>query len=189
VEQLELLKFAVQVLNRLQISHALVGSFASSAWGESRFTQDIDIVVDLKPDQVEPLCKAFPEPEFYFSQTAAREAVERRSQFNVIHPSSGNKIDFMIAGDTSWAIAQLQRSRQVAVFPDLDVNIAAPEDVILGKLLYYKEGGSEKHLRDIASILKISSELVDFEYVDEFAKQLGVTEPWQAVLQRIGRVG
>ena len=187
MEQSDLLKVAIRNLRLLNVPYAIVGSFASSVWGESRLTQDIDIVVDLKPQQVVSLCDAFPDPEFYVSRTAAEEAVARTGQFNVIHPSSGNKIDFMVAGQTNWAVAQLQRSKCVAIFPDQDAQVAAPEDVILGKLVYYREGGSDKHLRDIAGMLKFSGDMIDRAYVDEFARRLGVVDIWEAVLNSIER--
>ena len=182
VEQPELLKLAIQTLDRLNIPYAIVDSFASGVWGESRFTQDIDLVIDLKPAQVPVLCAAFSAPDFYVSESAAQEAVAHSSQFNVIHPASGNKIDFMIAGPTPWVAAQLQRRKSVPLFPDQNAAVAAPEDVILGKLVYYHEGGSDKHLRDIAGILKVSNDLVDRAYVAQFAAQLGVADIWQAVL-------
>jgi hypothetical protein len=187
VEQSELLKFAIQALDRLGIPYAVVGSFASGVWGESRFTQDIDLLIDLQTAQVLPLCEAFPAPEFYVSETAAQEAVARQGQFNVIHPASGNKIDFMIAGGSSWVRAQLERRKRVPVFPDQEAAVAAPEDVILGKLVYYREGGSDKHLRDIAGILKFSAGLVDPEYVGRFAAQLGVADLWHAVLEKVDK--
>jgi len=185
VEQTDLLRHAVQALQQLGVSHAIVGSFASGAWGESRFTQDIDIVVDLNSQQATELCRTFPREDFYVSESAAQEAVLHQTQFNVIHPTSGNKIDFMIANDSPWAISQLSRSRSIQLFPDLDAQFAAPEDVILGKLIYFREGGSEKHLRDITGILKISSDDVDREYVSRFATQLGVAELWQQILARV----
>jgi hypothetical protein len=185
VEQTDLLKHAIQALQRLGISHAIVGSFASGAWGESRFTQDIDIVVDLNSQQARELCQAFPSDEFYVSESAAQEAVRQQTQFNVIHPGSGNKIDFMIVGDTAWAVAQLQRSRSVRLFPDVDAQFAAPEDVILGKLIYFKDGGSDKHLRDIAGILKISDEMVDRDYITKHARQLQVLDIWQTILEKL----
>ena len=43
----------------------------------------------------------------------------------------------------------------------------APEDLILKKMYFYEEGGSDKHLRDIAGVLKISSERVDRSYINE----------------------
>jgi hypothetical protein len=185
VEQIELLRLATEKLDALNISYAIVGSIASGAWGESRFTQDIDILVDLALDQVDSLCGAFPPPDFYVSEVSAHEAVRRQGQFNVIHPASGNKIDFMIAGRAAWSAAQLQRRRRISLFSDHDVDVATPEDVILGKLLYYRDGGSEKHLRDIAGILKISGDTLDRAYVDQLSNQLGVADIWQVVLSRV----
>ena len=185
MEQSDLLRLAIKNLTQLNVRYAIVDSFASSVWGESRLTQDIDIVVDLKPQHVASICDAFPVPEFYVSQYAVREAVASAGQFNVINPSSGNKIDFMVAGQTAWALAQLQRSKQLSIFPDQVANIAAPEDVILGKLVYYREGGSEKHLRDITGMLKISGGMIDRAYVGQFAQRLGVADMWEAVLNSV----
>lgn len=181
MEQSDLLKYAATQLQRLEIKYAVVGSFASSVWGESRLTQDIDIVVDLKPADIPGICAAFPDPEFYVSPSAAQEAVADSSQFNVINPSSGNKIDFMVSGDEAWVVAQLARAKSLPIFADVEVNVAAPEDVILGKLIYYREGGSEKHLRDIAGILKSSAALVDQQYIGEQARKLCVEDLWEAV--------
>jgi hypothetical protein len=187
VDQPELLKFAIQTLERLNIPYAVVGSFASGVWGESRFTQDIDILIELHARDVQTLCNAFPGSDFYVSQTAANEAVIHHHQFNVIHPASGTKIDFMIAGNTPWVRAQLERRKRVPFFPDRDGAVAAPEDVILGKLVYYREGGSDKHLRDIMGILKFSGDLVDREYVARFAAQLGVADTWNAILSKLSQ--
>jgi len=68
VEQAELLKFAIQTLERVGIQYALVGSFASGVWGESRFTQNIDLLIELTRAQVQPLCAAFPETDIYVSE-------------------------------------------------------------------------------------------------------------------------
>ena len=56
---------------------------------------------------------------------------------------------------------------------------------------YYHEGGSEKHLRDIAGILKVSADMVDRQYVSLWAAQMGLSEIWQMILDRLdkGRAG
>lgn len=41
---------------------------------------------------------------------------------------------------------------------------------------YFRDGGSEKHLRDITGILKVSDAGLDSEYVDRWAKAKGLTE-------------
>ena len=185
MEQVTLLRYTVEVFDRLGITYMLVGSIASSAYGEPRLTQDIDLVADLRVSDIELLCDSFPDAEFYVSRAAAREAVARTSQFNIIHPSSGNKIDVIVARQDEWGKSQLARRREEWLLPNLKGYVASPDDVILGKLLYYREGGSEKHLRDIAGILHVSAKEVDRGYVGQWAERLGVKDAWQTVLNRI----
>jgi hypothetical protein len=52
--------------------------------------------------------------------------------------------------------------------------------------VYYRDGGSEKHLRDITGVLKISGDELDRGYLDEWAERLGVADVWRAVLERSG---
>jgi hypothetical protein len=186
LDQADLLRRVLAALDGLRAPYLLVGAFASAVYGEPRLTLDIDVVLVLSLEQAEALCTAFQLDEFDVSLPAAEQAVRSRGQFNVIHPTSGNKVDFMISRDDPWGRSQLARRREVQVLPDRPAYVAAPEDVILGKLLYYAEGGSEKHLRDITGILRVSGELVDRAYVAHWAKQLHVEEVWRAVLERLG---
>jgi len=66
-------------------------------------------------------------------------------------------------------------------------NFAAPEDVIIKKMEYYKEGGSEKHLRDIAGILKISRESVDRNYISVWARRMGLVDIWEAIKECVDK--
>jgi hypothetical protein len=178
MRQIEFLALAVNALERQGIQYAVVGSFASTAWGEPRMTRDLDIVVDLTAGQVDSFCDAFPEQDFYLSRAAVHEALQFRSQFNVIHPASGNKIDFMIPSADSWGRSQLSRRRRIEFEPTISGYVAAPEDVILGKLIYFREGGSEKHLRDIRGIIKVSGDDLDREYLSSCAAELGLADIW-----------
>ena len=56
--------------------------------------------------------------------------------------------------------------------------------MILKKLTYFREGRSDKHLRDIASIFKVSGELLDRAYAEHWAMRLGVSELWRYVVAR-----
>jgi hypothetical protein len=144
-------------------------------------TRDIDVIIQLSAEQVVPLCEAFPDVDFYVSPSAAREAIQRGSQFNVIHPSSGNKVDFMVVGQSDWSAVQLRRRKQIQFDETTRGYVAAPEDVILGKLLYLREGGSEKHIRDITGILKTHKEPLDLDYISKTAVQLRVEQLWQSI--------
>lgn len=189
MEQPELLRYAFQALERLRVPYMLVGSLASTLYGEPRMTRDIDFVIDLTVLGVEALCAEFPSPEFYVSLPAARQVAAQGGQFNVIHPSSGNKIDLMIARRDAWGREQLARRRRKEVLEGTTGFVASPEDVILAKLWYYQEGGSDKHLRDIAAMLQISGDVIDRNYIDRWAVQLELVEPWQAVVERVNTGG
>jgi hypothetical protein len=187
VTQVEFLKRALEVLDALQLPYAIVGSWASGFWGDPRMTRDIDVVVRIGDQHISQLLACFPAPEFYASRPAMEEAIRMDGQFNIIHPTSGNKIDFMIAKTSAWGDAQLARRRRVGIVPGRQGYIAAPEDVILGKLLYYREGGSDRHLSDIAGILAKSGAAVDLSYVQTMAEQLSVGEEWRVVLSALSK--
>jgi len=177
----DLLRTVAQKLESLQIDYLITGSVASIMYGEPRFTNDIDIVIRIRQADVDAFCAAFPDSEFYVSEEAAREAVSRRSQFNVIHPTSGLKIDFMVATDDAFDQSRFDRARTLEIDEDVRVRFAAPEDVILRKLQYYAEGGSDKHLRDIAGILRLCETPVDLAYIDAWAVKLSVQAKWERV--------
>lgn len=105
----------------------------------------------------------------------------------MIHPKSGNKIDFMVARRDAWGREQLKRRQREQVYPEVLAYMASPEDIILAKLWYYQIGESEKHLRDIAAILqKADGEIqLDLEYIERWVLQLGLVAEWQAILSRL----
>ncbi len=183
MEQADVVRHVLGVLQSQNLKYAIVGSFASIAYGEPRFTHDIDILIELIEAQVPNLCQAFPGPEWYVSRAAVDEAVQSRRPFNLIHTASGNKVDFIVSRDDEWCRLQFDRRRLVGVLEGVTGYAVHPEDVILGKLLYYKEGGSDKHLRDIAGVLAISCDLIDQARVAEWAQRLGVLNLWQQVLE------
>ncbi len=89
-----------------------------------------------------------------------------------------------MASDSPFDRNRLRRGRRLSAGPDLEVCFASPEDVILKKLEYYREGGSEKHLRDIAGVLKVQGAGVDRRYIAEWAEKLGVRDLWELVIAR-----
>ena len=162
----------------------MTGSTATITYGEPRFTNDIDVVVDLPAARVDDLLAAFSGDEFYISRSAVEAAVAREHQFNILHPTSGLKVDVIVASQSEFDRGRLQRARRLAVLSDRTVSFASPEDVILKKLLYFREGGSEKHLRDIAGVLRIQGEKIDLDYVRDWAGRLGVDDEWSLAISR-----
>ncbi len=185
MEPSELLKYLGTSLDRLGIPYLVTGSMASIAYGEPRFTNDIDVVVVLAASQVPALCAAFPAPDFFCSPEAAAQAVRDRFQFNILHPASGLKVDVIVASDSEFDRSRLARGVRLPAGADFETTFAAPEDVILKKLEYFREGGSEKHLRDIVGILKVQAERIDRVYLTDWIARLGLAAEWALIEQRL----
>ena len=181
----ELLERVVAIFERLGIPYLVTGSIAAMAYGEPRLTNDIDIVAHVVEAQIPPLLAAFPADEYYISADMIREAIRQRTQFNIIHPTSGLKVDVIIRRNSLFDQSRFQRVRRVHPAPSYEANFAAPEDVIIKKMEYYSEGGSEKHLRDITGMLVTSGAEIDREYVERWAVTLGLSEIWLAILARL----
>lgn len=180
----ELLRVCVPVFERSSIGYFVTGSIASGVYGEVRFTRDIDIVVHLGGADIEVIVACFPESEFYVSPDAVREAINRASQFNVLHPASGLKLDFMVSAMGEFDRSRFARTRTAELAPGLEVRLASPEDVILKKLEYFRAGGSDKHIRDIAGVLRFQGESVDAVYIQRWVERLGLTEQWDLARAR-----
>lgn len=181
METSDLLRFVVDTCERLGLRYFITGSMATIFFGEPRLTNDIDIVVDLPRERTAEFAASFPAGEFYVSEEAIQRAVNRRTQFNVIHPASGLKVDVMIPAPTPFNASRFRRTRRLKPAADYEATFASPEDVILKKLEYYREGGSEKHLRDIAGILRVSRDQIDLSYLEEWADRQGLTDLWNEV--------
>jgi hypothetical protein len=188
MDQSELLAYVVQQLDALGLDYLVGGSVASAYYGEPRFTNDLDIVLLLPLNRIRELIAAFPEPEFYMSEDAVRGALANGSQFNVLHVDGGLKIDFFLPyANEEFAKSQFARRRREEASEQLFVMFGAPEDVIIKKLEYFREGGSEKHLRDIASMLKIQKQGIDFRYIEEWVTRMSLTSEWVAVQERLSQ--
>lgn len=180
----ELMQKVADVLESLDVPYLVTGSMATIAYGEPRFTNDVDVVVDLPPTKIDAFCRAFAAPEFYCSQDAVRQAVVQHFQFNIIHPASGLKVDVMIPAKTEFNRSRMARAVRIPSGPDLSVWFASAEDVIVKKLEYYREGGSEKHLRDIVGVLRVQRDRIDRDYITQWTARLGLSSEWETVLAR-----
>jgi hypothetical protein len=90
------------------------------------------------------------------------EALEKMGEFNFIDTNTGLKIDFWIVKN-EFNRQEIKRGI-VKRIDGQKVKFISPEDLILSKLLWYKESQSALQIEDIKSILKISK--VDLKYFD-----------------------
>jgi hypothetical protein len=185
MELSDLLKQLTKTFDALGIPYLVTGSMATIAYGEPRLTNDIDVVAVLTLTQVAALCAAFPDPEYYCSAAAAEQAVRERFQFNILHPASGLKVDVIVATDSAFDRSRFSRGVRLPAGADYEVSFAAPEDVIIKKLQYFREGGSEKHLRDIVGVLKVQADRIDRVYLADWIARLDLGGEWALIEERL----
>ena len=173
----------LKILEKLKIPYMISGSVGSMVYGEPRMTNDIDIVLELKDDKIEDFLAFFNEEQFYFpSVEFIKSAIQKKTQFNIIHANSGSKADFIIRKDTEFAQHEFSRKKNVAFTEDFQASTASPEDIIISKIGFYKSGKSEKHISDIVSMLKISDKEINLEYIEDWVEKLNFQEIWTHIL-------
>jgi len=177
----------IDILEATGIEYVIWGGVAVVMYGEPRFTQDMDVVVRLAYDQANTFARLLEEDGYYVSVEAIRDALDRHFYFNVIHLETGVKIDLCVAGRDplqAWAFEH----RRVLNFDEFRrASYMPPESVILAKLRAYQEGGSTRHLDDVAGILRTSGRELNLDYVGREAARMEVFGTWRELLVRSER--
>ena len=167
-------------LDAMGIAYMASGSVAVIVYGAPRLTHDVDLVVAVGHGDAERFVQGFPPEEFYCPpvEVIAEEATrERRGHINLIHQETGFKADLYFHGRDplhDWGMA---RARRLDIGGETLV-VAPPEYVIVRKLEFYREGGSEKHLRDIRSMLDISSNSISMDELNRLIAAHNLAKEW-----------
>ena len=131
---------------------------------------------------------AFPAAEFYVppAETIAEEAARpRHGHFSRLHHDSGLRADIYLAGDDPLDRWGLSNRRRETIGGDR-VWIAPAEYVIVRKLEYHREGGSEKHLVDIQGMLRVRPDLIDLPLLESFIQERGLEAEWRKLTNHPG---
>lgn len=179
------------VLERLGVPYLIGGSLASSLHGLPRATQDVDVVAALEARHVPGLVSAL-EEDFYLDEPAVRDAVARRSTFNVIHLNTMFKVDVFVAREDLVTAREMAR-RQVYTLPTDppgEIVVASPEDIVIQKLHWYRLGDhiSERQWSDALGVLKVRGRELDLDYMRELARDMGVEDLFSRLIGEAGLI-
>lgn len=176
----------IDVLERLNIPYLIGGSFASTAYGRVRTTQDVDIVADMQMEQVAPFMQALNDG-FYADEQMIQNAIQRRTSFNLIHLETMFKVDIFLPKARPFDNEQLNRRIKRVIDKETarKAYFASAEDTILAKLEWYRLGGelSEQQWRDIQGILQLRGDQLDLKHLQTWATALQINDLLERALK------
>lgn len=170
----ESLELAVlrDVVSRLQsagFDYMLTGSVAMNYYAQPRMTRDIDIVVSLTDADAIRIIETF-EKDYYLSRDAVIDAIHEHKMFNLVHYVSVVKVDVIVRKESAYRRTEFDRRQQIQI-GDLVTWIVSKEDLILSKLSWAQDSGSELQLRDVRNLLATGP---DKDYLGEWSRKLGL---------------
>ena len=176
---LEIALLVARAFEDCGVRYVVGGSIASSIRGEPRSTLDVDMVVDLKETQIEPLLRALGDV-FYADEESIRRAVRAKSSANIIHLDSSIKVDLFVMGGSPVDGEQMERRERVEFGggPARNLYVYTPEDILLQKLRWYRMGSesSDRQWRDLLGIVLVQADRLDDDYLRRSAEVLEVQD-------------
>ena len=169
----------VAAFRQLKIRHYVGGSVASSFHGAARSTMDVDLVCEFTVDQVKSFVASFDE-NFYVSESAIREAVRRKSCFNLIHLPTSFKVDVFVSRQRPFDLESMRRATPECLGRDrtVEVPIATAEDAIISKLEWYRKTNetSERQWDYVFRLITLLGSTADIDYLRSAADSVGVSD-------------
>lgn len=184
--QPEFLEKLIGLIEAAGIPYAVCGSLGSSLYGQSRATNDADIIISPTENQLAALLKCL-ETKYYLNTETALEAMKIRSMFNVIDNEFGWKADLIFQQDKPYQISKFKRRVRAKLW-GIDLWILTPEDVILSKLDWAKESGSEMQFRDVFGVVGLQWGKLDWDYLRHWAMILGVEKNLELVTEEVRKL-
>ena len=168
-----------------RVPYFVTGSFASSAHGVPRSSNDIDVVIAPTREQLVGLLAEFSDSDFAANLDDALEALAHRSQFNIVDYATSWKIDLILRQATPFDASRFNR-REVVNIAGVHLYTASAEDILITKLWWAKLGESERQIDDAAGILQVQGENLDLEYVSRWVAVLDLEKQWREAQERAG---
>jgi hypothetical protein len=165
----------VRALNSIDMPYMLTGSLASNLYGVSRSTKDADFVLQTREFDFSKLRAALG-PSLRIDPQLSFETVTSTSRY-IIHKLEGEpyKVELFFLSDDPHDRVRFERRKPGRVFGE-SVWVASPEDVIVTKLRWSKQGKRSKDVDDVRNVLHVQRDRLDDDYIHRWCDEHGTRE-------------
>lgn len=164
---LELLQRVCKSLEDHNVPYMVSGSVALNIYSIPRMTRDIDIVVELDENRIDPFISLF--PDSYFNVDTITDEVKRQGIFNIIDHKTGFKIDFIVKKNTDYYNLAFNRRQWVNEL-ETGLWVISIEDLIIAKLIWIQQLKSDTQMNDIENLLLYPEK--DMDYIRKWINEL-----------------
>lgn len=135
------------VLDRRGNRWYVFGAQAVVVWGRPRLTEDVDITVQLAPEDAAGFCAEMDAAGFHLRVSDPETFIARARVLPFLHQSTGLPLDIVLAGP---GLEEQFLDRAVPVdIEGVSIPLISPEDLIVTKIL----AGRPKDIEDVRSVL------------------------------------
>ena len=157
----------VDAVEKGNIPYMIVGGFAVCYYNRSRTTNDIDLILQIRPDQVDAILQAFPLWKGF--EESFQEDIKKGELFNLTDFDTGIRYDFLSFQDSAYNREAFSRRKQVK-FLGINCFLSSKEDLVISKIRWHNISSSEKQMEDIQFILLDNT--LDREYIKRWTTNL-----------------
>ena len=177
-----------QAFEKLRLPYAVVGSFASGAWGQPRQTNDIDLLLAYSESHIPELVHEL-SPSFYLNAQEIRETLASTDPyraFQMLHEATSFKVDVFVPVLDEYNYNVLKRAARVELAFGVFARCESAEDTVIAKLRWYELGNrvSDRQWNDIVQVLEVRKGLLDLDYLHRWTDHFEVRALFEDALSQ-----
>lgn len=164
-------------LQSRRIPYMLIGGQAVLLYGEPRLTRDIDITLGVDVDKLQDIISLADKLMLKILPEDVEKFVRQTMVLPLLHEKTGIRVDFIFSF-SPYERQAIERAKKVRLM-DQDVCFAAPEDVVIHKIL----AGRPRDMEDVAGILQRMPDM-NFTYMRDWISNFSAALENDEILNR-----
>jgi len=165
----------VKALEAIGVPFMVTGSFASNFYGVPRATKDADFILETDAIDFARLRSALG-PELQLDPQLSFEGVTTTFRYQIHKRSSPPfTIELFILSNDPYDLERFRRRRRGTTV-GVPVELPSPEDVIINKLRWSKQGRRTKDIDDARNVIAVQTGRLDWDYIHRWCDVHGTRE-------------